>query len=93
MQLVLLVYLYSRRGSRALVLLTTVEQEVVDRVIRRKLQREYGGLRLESTPFRQFLTALGESAVKGGEIRREGVGRTEPTRASLATSPIELYIR
>ena len=74
MQLVLLVYLYSRRGSRALVLLTTVEQEVVDRVIRRKLQREYGGLRLESTPFRQFLTALGESAVKGG---KKGRGRKD----------------
>jgi hypothetical protein len=45
--------------------LPAAEQEVVDRVIRRKLQREYGGLRLESTNFRQFLTALGESAVKG----------------------------
>ena len=77
MQLVLLVYLYSRRGSRALVLLTTVEQEVVDRVIRRKLQREYGGLRLESTPFRQFLTALGESAVKGGKKGRGSKDRDD----------------
>lgn len=76
-QLVLLVYLYSRRGSRALVLLTTVEQEVVDRVIRRKLQREYGGLRLESTPFRQFLTALGESAVKGGKKGRGSKDRAD----------------
>ena len=69
--------MYSLRGSSALVLLTTAEQEVVDRVIRRKLQREYGGLRLESTPFRQFLTALGESAVKGGKKGRGSKDRAD----------------
>ena len=44
---------------------SNAEQEVVDRVIRRKLQSEYGGLRLESRGFRQFLTALGEGGKKG----------------------------
>ena len=37
---------------------SNAEQEVVDRVIRRKLQREYGGLRLESTTFRQVTLTL-----------------------------------
>jgi len=57
--------------------LPAAEQEVVDRVIRRKLQREYGGLRLESTNFRQFLTALGESAVKGGKKGRGSKDRAD----------------
>ena len=56
---------------------SNAEQEVVDRVIRQKLQRDYGGLSLESDDFRQFLTALGESTVGAGGKKRKGKDRAD----------------